>query len=160
MDGACSERVEGVPWSGTSVGVVLADSGGNLLHKCVRRSLAIDTKGADAHLPPCIQQLQQGYFIAVAAAVHVAGRDIVGGAGQGQTDKPFAEVFQALGVEFDLRHVAKGKFYVSHTEARRTELKEKIGNILPSTADSLRSRLLFADAQLFGRFSKLALHRI
>eukprot|EP00435_Cladocopium_sp_Y103_P049206 s4628_g14.t1 len=74
-------------------------------------------------------------------------------------DKPFAEVFQALGVEFNLRHVAKGKFYVSHTEARRTQLKEKIGNILPST-DSLRSRLLFADAQLFGRFSKLALHRI
>eukprot|EP00435_Cladocopium_sp_Y103_P021857 s2092_g5.t1 len=81
-------------------------------------------------------------------------------------DKPFAEVFQALGVEFDLRHVAHGKFYVSNTESRRTELKEKIGDILqadmlePTTAESLRSRLLFADAQLFGRFSKMALHRI
>ena len=30
----------------------------------------------------------------------------------------------------------------------------------PTVAELLRARLLFADAQIFGRFSKLALHKI
>eukprot|EP00435_Cladocopium_sp_Y103_P030816 s1608_g7.t1 len=65
-----------------------------------------------------------------------------------------------------MTHVPDGRFTVGNTEARQTELREKINTILsddeldPSTAESLRSRLLFVDAQLFGRFSKLALHRI
>eukprot|EP00435_Cladocopium_sp_Y103_P060013 s1992_g21.t1 len=83
-----------------------------------------------------------------------------------EKDKPFAAVFNALGVEFDLSHTASGWFTVGNTEARKTELREKIQHILdcdelePRIAESLRSRLLFADAQLFGRFSKIALHRI
>eukprot|EP00435_Cladocopium_sp_Y103_P022905 s2541_g5.t1 len=83
-----------------------------------------------------------------------------------EKDKPYSEVFGALGVEFNLTHVPDGWFTVGNTESRRAELREKINSILaedepePSVAESLRSRLLFADAQLFGRFSKLALHRI
>ena len=83
-----------------------------------------------------------------------------------EKDKPFAEIFGALGVEFNLTNVPEGWFTVGNTEARRAELREKIDGVLtedkldPSTAESLRSRLLFADAQLFGRFAKLALHRI
>ena len=81
-------------------------------------------------------------------------------------DKPFANVFQALGVEFDLRSVPSGYFLVGNTTARKEELRERIVSILdenhlaPAVAESLRSRLLFADAQIYGRFSKMALHRI
>ena len=81
-------------------------------------------------------------------------------------DKPFASKFQALGVEFDLSTVGEGYFSVGNTTARRDELSEKISSILqadmlePAVAESLRSRLLFAEGQLYGRFAKLALHRI
>ena len=81
-------------------------------------------------------------------------------------DKPFANKFQALGVEFDLSNVGEGFFSVGNTSARRDELSEKIANILeadelePAVAESLRSRLLFAEGQLYGRFAKLALQRI
>ena len=81
-------------------------------------------------------------------------------------DKPFANKFQALGVEFDLSNVGEGFFSVGNTLARRDELSEKIANILeanelePAVAESLRSRLLFAEGQLYGRFAKLALQRI
>ena len=81
-------------------------------------------------------------------------------------DKPFASKFQALGVEFDLSTVEEGYFSVGNTTARRDELSEKISSILqadmlePVVAESLRSRLLFAEGQLYGRFAKLALHRI
>ena len=81
-------------------------------------------------------------------------------------DKPYAMVFQALGVEFDLSNVHRGYFQVSNTEARKIELRDRIKDILqcdalePKAAESLRSRLLFAESQLFGRFTKIALHRI
>ena len=48
----------------------------------------------------------------------------------------------------------------------KEELKERIENVLgkdvlePATAESLRSRLLFVDSQIYGRFSKMALHKI
>ena len=83
-----------------------------------------------------------------------------------EKDKAFAPVFQALGVEFDLRDVQAGYFLVGNTLSRKEELKEHLTEIItadslePATAESLRSRLLFADSQIFGRFSKLALHRI
>ena len=83
-----------------------------------------------------------------------------------EKDKPFDEVFQALGVEFDLRSVPEGKFHVANTASRKGELKSKLEEILqadrlePSVAESLRSRLLFADSQLFGRHTKMALQRI
>ena len=81
-------------------------------------------------------------------------------------DHAFSETFQALGVEFDLRHMRDGFFTVGNTESRKTELCCKIDGILKSDtlqvaeATSLRSRLLFADAQVFGRFAKAALHEI
>ena len=83
-----------------------------------------------------------------------------------EKDKPFASRFQALGVEFDLSTVEAGYFSVRNTDSRKTELSEKIDNILlqdelePKVAESLRSRLLFAEGQLYGRFAKLALQRI
>ena len=83
-----------------------------------------------------------------------------------EKDKPFSEVFQALGVEFDMREVSQGCLRVGNTSSRKDELRDRIGMVLqensldPRDAESLRSRLLFADAQLFGRFSKMALQRI
>ena len=79
-------------------------------------------------------------------------------------DVDFSTSFQALGVEFDLTNVPKGFFTVGNTASRREELVTKINAILaadsisPSEAQSMRSRLLFAEAQLFGRFAKQALH--
>ena len=81
-------------------------------------------------------------------------------------DVDFSERFQALGVEFDLSCMSEGFFTVGNTPSRKTELREKIGCILEADcltvaeATSLRSRLLFADAQVFGRFAKSALHEI
>ena len=81
-------------------------------------------------------------------------------------DHAFSEKFQALGVEFDLGHMRQGFFTVSNTESRKTELCSKIDAIINddflqvADATSLRSRLLFADAQVFGRFAKAALHEV
>eukprot|EP00435_Cladocopium_sp_Y103_P073752 s20_g45.t1 len=81
-------------------------------------------------------------------------------------DVAFAPVFHALGVQFDLSTMAQGFFTVSNTESRRKELCTLIDAILEddrmsvAEASSLRSRLLFADAQIFGRFAKSALHEI
>ena len=83
-----------------------------------------------------------------------------------EKDRPFSNVFQALGVEFDLRGVPHGKLLVGNTSSKKEELNDRIGAVLeddsldPHVAESLRSRLLFADAQLYGRFSKMALQRI
>ena len=83
-----------------------------------------------------------------------------------QKDQGFSTVFQALGVEFDLRSFAAGSFTVGNTPSRKAEISEKISHILErdclsvSEATSLRSRLLFAEAQLYGRFAKLALKEV
>ena len=83
-----------------------------------------------------------------------------------EKNKPSSNVFQALGVEFDLRGVSEGKLLVGNTTSRKEGLNDRIGAVLsanslePCVAESLRSRLLFADAQLYGRFSKMALQRI
>ena len=83
-----------------------------------------------------------------------------------EKDRPFASKFQAVGVEFDVSTVGSGFFTVSNTASRREELSERIASIIeldelePKAAESLRSRLLFADGQLYGRFAKLALQRI
>ena len=81
-------------------------------------------------------------------------------------DKGFAAVFGALGVEFDLRYTHSGKLFVGNTSNRKTELSEQINNILSADrlssreAVSLRSRLLFAESQIFGRMAKQALKTI
>ena len=60
----------------------------------------------------------------------------------------------------------QGFFTVSNTESRKTELCSKIDAVINddilhvADATSLRSRLLFADAQVFGRFAKAALHEV
>ena len=83
-----------------------------------------------------------------------------------EKDKPFSTTFHALGVEFNLEQVPHGSFSVGNTPARKEELRDRLTHILdndslePQIAESLRSRLLFADAQIFGRFSKMALHSI
>eukprot|EP00435_Cladocopium_sp_Y103_P074393 s19_g48.t1 len=81
-------------------------------------------------------------------------------------DQDFSKIFQALGVEFDLSELRNGFFTVGNTGTRKLELGAKIDAILEADclsgteATSLRSRLLFADAQVFGRFAKAALHEI
>ena len=81
-------------------------------------------------------------------------------------DVAFAQRFQALGVEFNLEDMNSGFFTVGNTESRKAELRAKIDSVLETDtltvhdATSLRSRLLFADAQVFGRFAKAALHEI
>ena len=78
-------------------------------------------------------------------------------------DKPFSHTFQALGVEFNLSGSAEGFFTVGNTQARKDEINEKAQGILasdrlePAAAESLRSRLLFAEGQIFGRSAKQAL---
>ena len=78
----------------------------------------------------------------------------------------FATCFNVLGVVFDLSGSVDGFFTVSNTERRKRELAERIDAVLaaqslrPREAKSLRSRLLFAVAQIFGRTAKLALSEL
>ena len=75
----------------------------------------------------------------------------------------FGPTFQALGVVFDLTILSQGFFTISNTESRREELVQRINGILdadvlaPTEALSLRSRLLFAEGQIFGRNAKRCL---
>ena len=81
-------------------------------------------------------------------------------------DLGFRPVFSALGVEFDLRGVSQGVLRIGNTEKRKAELKlmfEKHlaeGSMTPGESESLPSRLMFAESQLFGRTARLALRAI
>lgn len=81
-------------------------------------------------------------------------------------DKPFGVTFAALGVKFDLSACAAGRLLVCNTDSRREELSARITGILESQhlsvveAMSLRSRLLFAESQIFGRMAKQSLKTI
>ena len=74
-----------------------------------------------------------------------------------EKDSGFRPVFSALGVEFDLRGVSQGVLRVGNTEKRQGELKSMVekhlaeGSMTPGESESLRSRLMFAESQLFGR---------
>ena len=80
-----------------------------------------------------------------------------------EKDVPFSSTFAALGVQVDLSGTPEGYFELGNTESRKEELKGRIDGILRSNvltaaeSLSLRSRLLFAESQLFGRFAKSAL---
>ena len=69
----------------------------------------------------------------------------------------FAKVFSALGVSFDLHKEVGGFFCIKNTDQRICELTGRIDDILASNkiggkdAKSLRSRLSFASAQIYGR---------
>ena len=84
-------------------------------------------------------------------------------AADAEKDKPFDAVFSALGVQFDLRECPNGTFAIGNTEARKEELCDRLSDILaanaltPQESMSLRSRLLFAESQIYGRMAKLAL---
>eukprot|EP00435_Cladocopium_sp_Y103_P074784 s23_g51.t1 len=81
-------------------------------------------------------------------------------------DVGFSEVFNALGVQFDLSAVSQGILRVGNTEKRKKELKAIVEGCLeadflsPEESESLRSRLMFAESQIFGRTAKLALRAI
>ena len=81
-------------------------------------------------------------------------------------DVGFAEMFNALGVTVDLRRTCFGEIFIGNTEKRKAELDSLIGTILADdklpvkAAESLRSRLNFAEAQIFGRSAKVALRAI
>ena len=83
-----------------------------------------------------------------------------------EEDLPFSQTFGALGVTFDARDLGSGCFYVGNTQSRKDELRDIIDVVLEQnflaqkTAQSLRSRLLFAEAQIYGRTAKLALSQI
>ena len=80
-----------------------------------------------------------------------------------EKDRPFDSSFSALGVRFDLGACGDGRLLVSNTEGRREELTSCMSDILESQkltvveATSLRSRLLFAESQIFGRMAKQSL---
>ena len=83
-------------------------------------------------------------------------------------EKPFFDVFTALGVKFDLRRSGSGELLVGNTETRRREIGEALQQITaddaltPEVSGRLRGRLLFAEAEahLFGRSAKIALRAI
>ena len=83
-----------------------------------------------------------------------------------EKDVPFNEVFSALGVQIDLTGTKDGYFELGNTESRKQELEARIsaildaGSITPAESMSLRSRLLFAESQIFGRYAKIALRAI
>ena len=78
----------------------------------------------------------------------------------------FSRVFTALGVEFDLASVAQGVLRVGNTQKRRNELEAAVDAILqtdelgPKVSESLKSRLMFAESQIYGRCAKTALRAV
>lgn len=78
----------------------------------------------------------------------------------------FSARFSALGVAFDLSETHRGILKVGNTDQRRNELDAALQGILdadslsPGDAERLRGRLVFAESQVFGRGSKLALRAI
>ena len=78
----------------------------------------------------------------------------------------FDTKFNALGVSLDFSHMSQGKILVGNTQKRRDELLLAMREILstdrmtPAVAESLRGRLIFAEAQVFGRGSKLAVRAL
>ena len=83
-----------------------------------------------------------------------------------EKDMGFRPVFSALGVEFDLRDVSRGILRIGNTQKRKDELRElvsthiKSDSLSPEESESIRSRLMFAVSQLYGRSAKLALKAI
>lgn len=70
-------------------------------------------------------------------------------------NRPFAQVFEVLGVSFDLMKCPEGCFVIRNTRVH--DLSQQIDSILAAgqlngaTARSLRGRLNFAEGQLYGR---------
>ena len=81
-------------------------------------------------------------------------------------DQDFKAVFGALGVEVDLRRVGEGVLQIGNTLKRKEEVRKLVSEHLSQDrlsqddSESLRSRLMFSEAQVFGRSSKIALKAI
>ena len=81
-------------------------------------------------------------------------------------NRPFAQVFQALGVGFDLSKAPMGVVEVQNTKERVDDLMGRIAKILDQTsvssseAKSLRSRLNFAEGQIYGRMAAAVLKEL
>ena len=83
-----------------------------------------------------------------------------------EKDAGFSSKFSALGVTFDLAKCSSGTLLVGNTDKRKLELGAAVQSILDNQrlttkeAESLRSRLNFAESQVFGRSARLALKAI
>ncbi|CAK9007681.1 Uncharacterized protein SCF082_LOCUS9564 [Durusdinium trenchii] len=93
--------------------------------------------------------------------------DLLGWAvSSGDKDSPFDNVFKALGVQISFGEVPSGLVSISNTKKRIDELTEAIVGILDkggmsrAQAMSLRGRMQFASAQIWGRSSKLCLSAV
>ena len=79
---------------------------------------------------------------------------------------PFGSEMVALGLVVDLSNASKGFFSLANTEKRKREVTEEIacvikkGNLSANEALSLRGRLQFAESQICGRRSVLAMRAI
>ena len=77
-------------------------------------------------------------------------------------NSPFSEVFDTLGVRFDLSRQEEGIITVGNTPTRIAELTQALKDVLQTgrlsfeQAQSLRGRLLFAERHLWGRNSRQA----
>ena len=84
----------------------------------------------------------------------------------GEKDLPFSDVFKGLGVEISFRQWMDGRVLFQNTEKRIAELVDTLKGILHEQklphqqALSVRGRLQFAKAQLWGRSAKLSLSAI
>ena len=84
----------------------------------------------------------------------------------GEKDLDFAQAFKALGVEIRLSKWTSGMIEFANTQKRVDELVEFITSVLSSkklnqsAAMSLRGRMQFARAQLWGRSGKICLDLI
>lgn len=84
----------------------------------------------------------------------------------GEKDLPFATKFKALGIEVDLSAWGEGVVRFTNTAQRATELADQIDSIVSKKtltspeAMALRGRMQFANAQLWGRASKLCLNAV
>ena len=78
-------------------------------------------------------------------------------AAEGDKAQPFQALFKSLGLEFDLRSLQHGKFFLRHTESRRSELLASIDDMLrktqaaPKELERLHGRLVWFNSFVFGR---------
>ena len=75
----------------------------------------------------------------------------------GDKAQPFQALFKSLGLEFNLESLQHGKFFLQHTEARKTELVTTIAEMLlknqatPKEIERLHGRLVWFNSFVFGR---------
>jgi hypothetical protein len=83
-----------------------------------------------------------------------------------KVQKPFSAVFDALGVTFDLKDSMLDKFVIANKVSRVEEIVKSVNDIvvkgfLPAAiARSLRGRIQFSGAQVFGRAGAAALRTL